>query len=203
MSLKTKQLPLVTAFVVLNYIAFAFVNHLPWQFLQAVDYSEGALLFKSPLIAVAMHLGILILCFIIPSNSKSVIIFWRFKNPLPGCRVFSELAVKDPRIDVKELENRYGRLPIEPKAQNTLWYKIYKEKQNEKIIHSSHGHWLLFREITAISVMFALLLAPISLFVTGGKISFIYAFALMVQYLILRQSAVNAAEQFTCNVLAR
>jgi hypothetical protein len=132
-----------------------------------------------------------------------VIIFWKVKNPLPGSRAFTELALKDPRIDIKELENRYGKLPTEPRDQNALWYKIFKEKQDEKIIHASHGHWLLFREIVVISVMIALLLVPISLFINFGKISTIYAFLVLVQYLILRQVAVNAAERFTCNVLAR
>lgn len=202
-SLKTRNLPLVTAFVVLHYIAFAYVNGLPWQFLQDVDYSKGALLFKNPLIAVGVHVGILILCFIIPVSVKYVFIFWKLKNPLPGCRVFSELAIEDQRIDIKELESKYGKLPTEPREQNTLWYKIYKEKQNEKIIHASHGQTLLLREITVISVMIVLLLVPISLFINFDKISSIYALAMFAQYLILRQAAVNATERFTCNVIAR
>jgi hypothetical protein len=204
MSLKTKNLPSVTAFVVLNYIAFAFVNHLPWQFFKEVDYySESTLLFKNPLIAIGVHLGILILCFIIPTRLKYLIIFWRLKNPLPGSRVFTELVAEDPRIDIKELENRYGKLPTDPKAQNALWYKIYKENEDEKIINSSHGHWLLFREIAVLSAIIVLLLVPISLSINVGKGSIIYVFSMMAQYLILRQAAVNAAERFTCNVLAR
>ena len=202
-SLKTRNLPLVTAFVVLNYIGFAFVNRLPWQFLQEVDYSKGALLFKNPLIAVATHLGILILCFVIPVNLKYMIIFWSLKNPLPGSRVFSELAVEDQRIDIKELEGRYGKLPTEPREQNALWYKIYKEKQNDKIINSSHGQWLLLREMAVLSLIFMLLLIPINLFINFGKIANIYGIILFAQYMIIRQAAINTAERFTCNVIAR
>lgn len=132
-SLKTRNLPLVTAFVVLNYIAFAFVNRLPWQFLQEVDYSKGALLFRNPLIAVATHLGILILCLVIPVNLKYMIIFWRLKNPLPGSRIFSELAVDDQRIDIKDLEGRYGKLPTEPREQKHCGIKFTKKSKTIRL----------------------------------------------------------------------
>lgn len=203
MTLHTRNLPLITAFVVLNYIAFAYVNDLPWQFLKEVKISNEVLIFQNPLIAVGIHLSILILCFVIPVNIKNVIIFWRFKNPLPGCRVFTDLICKDHRIDIKELENKYGKLPIESREQNTLWYKIYKERQNEKIILSSHGKWLLFRECATITLIFMLLLSTMSILISFDKSSSIYSISLIAQYFILRQAAVNAAERFACNVLAR
>ena len=203
MTLNTRNLPLITAFVVLNYIAFAYVNDLPWQFLKEVKITNDALVFQNPLIAVGIHLSILILCFIIPVDIKNIIIFWRLKNPLPGCRVFTELICKDQRIDIKELENRYGKPPNDPREQNVLWYKIYKENQNEKIVLSSHGKWLLFREITSIALMFALLLSPISGLIGCNKTSAIYSILLIMQYIFLRRAAINVAERFTCNVLVR
>lgn len=203
MTLNTRNLPLITAFVVLNYIAFAYINNLPWQFLREVKITNDALIFKNPLIAVGIHLSILILCFIIPGDIKNVIIFWRLENPLPGCRVFTELVCKDHRIDIKELENKYGKLPTNPREQNALWYKIYKEKQDEKIILSSHGKWLLFREIISIALMLVLLLPLISWFIGFNKVSAIYSGLLILQYLLLRQAAINAAERFACNVLTR
>lgn len=203
MTLHTRNLPLITAFMVLNYIAFAYVNGLPWQFLRDVKITNDALIFQNPLIAVGIHLSILILCFILSANIKNVIIFWRLKDPLPGCRVFTELICKDHRIDIKELENRYGKLPTDPREQNALWYRIYKDKQNEKIILSSHGKWLLFREITSIALVFALLLSPISGLISCNKTSAIYSILLIAQYLLLRRAAINAAERFACNVLVR
>lgn len=203
MTLHTRNIPLITAFVVLNYIAFAYVNDLPWQFLRDVEISNDALVFQNPLIAIGIHLSILILCFVIPVDIKNVIIFWRFKNSLPGCRVFTELICKDHRIDIKELETRYGKLPTDPREQNALWYRIYKDKQNEKIILSSHGKWLLFRECAIIALIFMLLLSPVSFFITVDKSSAIYLVSLIAQYFILRQATVNAAERFACNVLAR
>lgn len=203
MTLHTRNLPLITSFVILNYISFAYVNGLPWQFLKEVKISNEALIFQNPLIAVGIHLSILILCFIIPVDIKNVVIFWRLKDPLPGCRVFTELICKDHRIDIKELEHKYGKLPTEPREQNTLWYKIYKERQDEKVILSSHGKWLLFREITIIALILMLLLSPMSLLISFDKSSTIYLALLIAQYFILRQATVNAAERFTCNVLAR
>lgn len=203
MTLYTRNLPLITAFVVLNYIAFAYVNDLPWQFLKEVKISNEALAFQNPLIAVGIHLSILILCFIIPINIKNIIIFWRLKDTLPGCQVSTELIYKDHRIDIKEVEHQYGKLPTEPREQNALWYKIYKEKQDEKIILSSHGKWLLFRECATIALIFMLLLSPMSFLISVDKSLAIYLVSLIAQYFILRQAAVNAAERFACNVLAR
>jgi len=203
MTLNTRNLPLITAFVVLNYIAFAYVNDLSWQFLSVVKIANDVLIFQNPLTAVGIHLSILILCFILPSDIKNVIIFWRLKNPLPGCRVFTEMICKDPRININELENKYGKLPTDPREQNALWYKIYKEKQNEKILLSSHGKWLLFREITSVALIFALLLSPVSGLISCNKISAIYSILLIMQYLLLRRTAINTAERFVCNVLVR
>lgn len=203
MALHTRNIPLITAFVILNYIAFAYINQLPWEFFREVKIDSKGLVLQNPLLAVAVHLSILVLSFVIPVNIKNVIVFWCLKNPLPGCRVFTELICKDHRIDIKELENKYGKLPTDPREQNTLWYKIYKDRQNEKIVLSSHGKWLLFREIASIALIFALLLSPISGVIGCNTASAIYSVLLIMQYLLLRRAAVNAAERFTCNVLVR
>lgn len=203
MTLQTRNIPLITAFVILNYIAFAYVNDLPWQFLHEVKISNEGLVLQNPLLAVGVHLSILVLNFVIPVDIKNVIIFWRLKNPLPGCRVFTELICKDPRVDIKELENKYGEFPTDPREQNTLWYKIYKDRQNEQIVLSSHGKWLLFREIASIALIFALLLSPISGIIGCNTTSAIYSVMLIMQYLLLKRAAVNAAERFTCNALVR
>lgn len=203
MTLKTRNLPIITAFVVLNYILFAIVNGLPWKYLQEVNLSKGALVFHNPFVAVALHLFALFLSYIIPVNLKNIIVFWRIKNPLPGCRVFSALIHRDHRIDIAALESEYGGLPSEPIDENRLWYSIYKVRQNEPIVLSSHGTWLLFRDLTSISAIFLLLLPSMTFAVRTGVGAFAYLGILLLQYLVISQSARSAGNRFTCNVLVR
>jgi hypothetical protein len=94
------------------------------KILKTFILSPGTILFiLSPLISLLIN-GIL------PANWKNIIVFWRFKNPLPGCRAFTILINKDARIDKKKLKKVIGKFPIEPKKQNKLWYKLFKKYEN-------------------------------------------------------------------------
>lgn len=203
MTLKTRNLPLLTAFVAGNYVAFATVNGLPWEFLREIKLTGGILVFENPLVAVALHMAVLLLSYLVPVSIKNTLVFWRIRHPLPGCRAFSVLAQKDSRVDLVALETTHGALPMTPEDQNRLWYRIYKERQNEPIVLSSHGMWLLFRDMTAISLILLILLGTITYSTQGARGSFLYSGFLLVQYLIVSQAARNTGERFTCNVLAR
>jgi hypothetical protein len=53
------------------------------------------------------------------ADTKACLVFLRWHDALPGHRAFSELALRDPRIDVAALEKIHGgRLPTEPGEQN-------------------------------------------------------------------------------------
>ena len=134
---------------------------------------------------------------------KNVIVLWKLRNPLPACRVFTELAQNDPRIDINELREKHGKLPEDPVEQNRLWYKIYESKQNEPIILASHGRWLLFRELGAIALVFLLVSSSASLISSPGTDSAIYSGLLSAQYILLSIAAQNTSKRFACNVLAR
>ena len=203
MTLKTRNIPLLTAFVAANYVVFAVVNNLPWQAFQDVKLAKAGFVLQNPLYAAATHLVVLLLSYLLPVNIKNALVFWRVKHPLPGCRVFSVLAQKDPRIDMVSLERAHGVLPSSPDEQNRLWYRIYKQRQNEPIVYSSHGTWLLFRDLTAISCILLILLPAITYPLQGAPGSLVYSGLLLLQHLILSQAARNAGERFTCNVLAR
>lgn len=203
MTLKTRNIPLLTAFVAVNYVVFAMVNNLPWQIFHDVKLGKGGFVFQNPLWASAAYLAVLLLSYLLPVNVKNALVFWRVKHALPGCRVFSVLAEKDPRIDLVSLERLHGMMPSAQEEQNWLWYRIYKQRQNEPIVHSSHGTWLLFRDLTAISGLLLILLTAITILIQGARSSLLYSGFLLLQYLILSQAARNAGERFTCNVLAR
>jgi hypothetical protein len=74
-----------------------------------------------------------------------------------------------------------------------------------RILNSLKQHNVLLplREITTIALIFIILLSPMSLLISFDKSSTIYSILLIAQYFILGQATINAAERFTCNVLAR
>lgn len=156
---------------------------------------KSILFILSPIISLALS-GLL-------SNPiKEFLVFWKIKNRLPGCRAFSHLIKNDHRINHTELKILAGSFPEDPIEQNRLWYKFYKECENDKIVIGSHKDFLLTRDLCSVSFIFALILLPIGALVFQKyslKIS--YSLFLILQYLILSIAARNFGNRFACNVL--
>ena len=133
---------------------------------------------------------------------KEFLVFWKVKNRLPGCRAFTKFAISDQRIDIHALKNYLGKLPEEPTEQNRLWYKLYKEVGEDKIIMGSHRDFLLSRDLCSISFLFALAAIPLGLFFWEDQHIFsVYMIFMVLQYIIVSVSARNFGNRFVCNVL--
>lgn len=78
------------------------------------------ILSKDGVIAALMPIITVVGNGLLSSKIKASLVFWRFKNSLPGCRVFTDIVDKDPRIDIREFENRFGGLSTKPTEQNRL-----------------------------------------------------------------------------------
>ncbi len=140
---------------------------------------------------------------LIDPDNKARLVFWRWNNPLPGSRAFSHYVHRDPRIDVSALERNVGPFPTEPRAQNALWYKLYKSVEHESAVVDAHRNFLLMRDYAAMSFLLLLgagimgiLLIPSS--TTGGG----YVVLLLAQYLLSRLAAANYGVRFVTTVLA-
>ena len=203
MTIKTKNTPLILGYIVLNYIAFALTNQLPWNFLAIIEITKTGLEFDNPLITIGIHLIGLILCYLFPPSLKHRLVFLRWNNPLPGSRIFTELIQRDQRISKQDLIEKDGELPTIPEQQNQLWYRIYKKKQDDTVILAAHARWLLFRDLLSVS----LILAPISIIltfvITPLPASIVYAISYIILITALWISAINTGNRFACNVLAR
>ncbi|MEM8949246.1 MAG: hypothetical protein AAGA21_14700 [Pseudomonadota bacterium] len=140
---------------------------------------------------------------ILGDKLKSAIVFWRFTNPLPGCRAFTEIAPSDPRIDYVRLKARIGDLPIEPEEQNRVWYRLYRQHENQTSVRDAHGNYLLARELACLSLAFALIF-PVLAFVLGTNvtIAMLYAGVMLAVYLLIAYSGCNYGRRFVANVLA-
>lgn len=158
---------------------------------------------KDGIIATASAFITFILNGIISPNLKAILVFWRIKNPLPGCRVFTKLINNDYRINRSDFIKKYGDLPTEPQAQNQLWYKIYKTNEFHPMIFDSHKNFLISRDLTALSFLF-LIIYTVAIIITDVIIStkLAYLCFLIIQYVIMALVSQHHGNRFTCNCLA-
>ncbi|MBU0607832.1 MAG: hypothetical protein KKI08_08080 [Armatimonadetes bacterium] len=201
-SLKQKNLGYVSAYLILNAVAFLLVNNLP-----TAPGSWGNLLdlekcVKTGTGALGLQLFALLLSYVVPVGIKNVLVFWRVRHALPGCRAFSVYACRDPRVDLQAIERTLS-LPTDPDDQNRIWYGLFKKVENETVVLQAHGRYLLFRDLTAIAALLVPLLAVPTFVLSTGIVPWVYAGLLVGGFLALSLAGRNAGQRFVCDVLAR
>jgi len=137
------------------------------------------------------------------ADTKSRIVFMRWKHPLPGCRAFTRYAQLDSRVDLATLEQAYGPLPKEPREQNVLWYKIYKSVEAEPSVLQVHRNFLFARDYACLALMMVVVLGVAALLKvtsTGAKTT--YVGILFFQFVFAGQAARNHGKRFVLTVLA-
>jgi hypothetical protein len=146
---------------------------------------------------------VLLLTSLLSSEIKAVLVFWRVRNVLPGHRAFSLYAVKDPRVDVERLRAAVGEFPRAPRDQNALWYRLFKKVEADPAVAQAHRHFLLFRDLAALSFLLAVVAPPGLYFVGAGPASVWFALGLFaVQYLATAIAARHNGVGLVGNVLA-
>lgn len=140
---------------------------------------------------------------LLSSDAKDVLVFWRMTETLPGHRAFSVYAPKDARINLDALRRNVGTFPDEAREQNTMWYKLYKKVESDVAVAQAHRHYLLFRDLAALSLLLAPLSALLLYFFGASVASSGLAFALLlVQYAATAVAARHNGVRFVTNVLA-
>jgi hypothetical protein len=176
---------------------FSFINNF---------YSDFIL--QKGFIAAVLSISTFALNGIISSQFKAKLVFWKIENPYPGCRVFTKLIDKDPRIDKTLLINKYKELPTKPESQNSLWYKIYKNHQYDPMVFNSHRNFLIARDLTALSFSFLIIYTVSFVFmyfsfdISNSWIPF-YTIFLISQYIGFSVVARHYGKRFACNVIAK
>lgn len=146
---------------------------------------------------------VLMATMLIPAEGKSAIVFLRIRNILPGHRAFSTYVPRDGRIDAQALRKNVGAFPSDPKEQNKLWYRLYKKVEAEISVTQAHRHYLLFRDLAALSLLLALVSPAVLLFVgLEPSLAAISIGLFIVQYVLSAIAARNSGVGFVCNVLA-
>ena len=150
-SLKDQNRWLIRSYVLLLAAAVA-IGVVGFDELRAFgqDLVTGSLASIAPALVVYVlaSLAAFLLLGLLPSLWRDRLAHLRWKNPLPGARAFTEIGVRDPRVDLSRLEQRFGSLPTTLEIQNQLWYRIYREHQDELSVLDAHRSYLLSRDLT-------------------------------------------------------
>jgi len=155
------------------------------------------------LLAAAGPLVAVFLNDLLPANIKASIVFWRFKDALPGHRAFSKYAEADPRIDVGALKKKIRVIPQSPRDQNTCWYQLFQKHQSNVIVNDAHKRFLLFRDSASLALLI-LMIAGIAALFSGVPLDVqaLLLGGLGAQYFWLAISARNTGIRLVQNVLA-
>lgn len=154
-------------------------------------------------VSAAAPVVVLLLLSLLSSDAKALLVFWRFRETLPGHRAFSVHAVKDSRIDIEALRKNVGEFPEDAKEQNTTWYRLYIKVGNEVTVAQAHRHYLLFRDLAALSLLLAPAASMVLYYLDVRRAVVLGAFVVfLVQYAATAIAARNNGIRLVTNVLA-
>jgi hypothetical protein len=201
--LKAQNTWLLRLFIGVNVAVFLSIAIGQQLTAASIDHFWQPLSTKNGLLAVCFALATIVLNGVLGDLAKARVVFWRWRNPLPGCRAFSVIMLADPRIDVARLRFRLSPIPSDPKEQNAAWYHLYKAHADKQTISEAHRAYLLTRDMAALALLFAVAFST-GAFITaiGWKLATLYSVALVAQYTLIATSARNYGNRFVANVLA-
>lgn len=187
---------------VLNCVVFWAVAVLHAEFSE-ISVLLNSIAIKDGIIGLLAPIAVFVLDGLLSADSKARVAYWRYQNPLPGSRAFSELLERDARADPECLANDWGEFPKDPAEQNRLWYRIYRSFEKEIRVHEAHRAWLFSRDLTGHAVVFLVVFGLGALLgKTPWNIYGPYLLALGTQYLAMMMAARIYGNRFVTTVLA-
>lgn len=155
------------------------------------------------LTTVVIPVVVLLVVNVLSNKMKCVLVYWKRYGWLPGCEVFTKYGLDDPRIDMDALRRNAGPLPTNPGKQNALWYRLYKQVENQPEISEAQRNFLMYRDMAVWSLPF-ILLAPVILYLAGASplAQWLSAGLFVVQYVLTAVSSRHSGIRFVTSVLA-
>ena len=202
--IKSENRKILVGYFLFQIVIFAiFIGHIDFsiigadQFLAQIKKPQGFISLCTAIFMIVME-GIF------PNGLKEFLVFWRFRDRLPGHRSFSHIAPKDPRINMGKLKRLYpDGLPTDPKEQNSEWYLLYAQYRDNPKIYNAHKVFLLTRDLTALTVLFI----PSAIFGhlllgSSSRMVFYHLMFLAALFVVTSLSARNYGHRFVANVLS-
>jgi hypothetical protein len=168
-----------------------------------VDGMSIATLMARGVAAAAAPVIVLLLTSLLSADAKAALVFWRFKDGLPGHRAFSVYVHRDSRINLKVLRQKIGEFPISPREQNAIWYGLSQLVAEDASVLQAHRNYLLFRDLSALSFILGIA-APIVVLLTRGTLATALTVfgVLFAQYVLAAIAGRHNGIRFVTNVLA-
>ena len=86
---------------------------------------------------------------LLPQSFKHKLVFTRYKNELPGCRV-DQLCQKGSRIEYELVSQRWPEVfaeNVDENTRNSRWYQqVYMSVKNSQEVLQAHRSFLLYRD---------------------------------------------------------
>jgi heme A synthase len=200
-SLKDQNNASLVTILIANIAIFAVA--LKTDQLLAADYQEILKQWQALIPAGVGAVLIGVINGLLNTQAKARLVFWRWHDPLPGSRAFSEYVHLDPRIDVAALKLKVGPFATKPNEQNALWYKLYKSVENDPRVLHVHRLFLLTRDYAGIAFMLLIVFGGIGIVeMQTYKTELLYAAALLAQFVASAVAARNYGVRFVNTVLA-
>lgn len=201
--IKSENRKWLIGYLLLHVVVFALFSGL--INFNLIDADQLISKLKNPQSFISLTAAILIIVLegIFKNTLKEFLVFWRFKNRLPGHRAFSHIGVSDPRIDMERIKQLFpDGLPVDPKKQNNEWFRLYREHQDDLQVFHSHKAFLLTRDLTSLTIVF-IPLAILGHFLLGSKPQMLvyHLLILVLLFVVISLSARHYGERFVANVL--
>lgn len=131
---------------------------------------------------------------IISFSTKTKIVF--LGRDLPGYDLM-KIAKRDDILTEEKLINYFDELPDSGKEQNSLWYGIYRDVQNEEKVFQAQKEFLILRDFTYLIFVATILGGILSFFLPVSKVIWFG----VILYPFFGQATYNRAHRFAAIVL--
>lgn len=195
-------------YIIINIIIIVSFSNIKWvDAIKEIYENEFTLKIIYTAIGLpAISIVGLFVFYIIPSNMKEILIFWKVKNRLPSYRWKDSIVKTDSRLNVKKINKKYGK-KLSNEKQHDIWYNAYQRVKDDIVIFNSQKTYLFARDVCIAT----LLLIPIIIieyiiaklyFKIGVTFIIINMGVLVVLYVLLNIICRITANRFVCNVIA-
>lgn len=144
----------------------------------------------------------------LPNSAKHVLVFFRFRNVLPGHRC-KRICEKDSRLSAEHLEKKWPELFVEDmdvSVQNSYWYnKIYSPARNAPEVLQAHRSFLLYRDAASglfILTIGLLIWRVLSNYFLLPSLGVWPLLSLFVIFLLITQAARQSGNRMVVNAVA-
>jgi hypothetical protein len=202
LSLKTQNLPALVAVLLANLALFyGFLLsgslNVPAAFARLTTWQTAV---PGPLTIILV--GIITEQF--SPEMKARIVYWRWRDPLPGARSFSKYGPQDYRVNMNHIRSLVGSLPESGAEQNRVWYQqLYKKVQDQTAVAGAHKKYLFYRDYSAINLFLTIVLPLVCVWHgTALRAILIYFVILVVQFVLVCNAGRASGIRLVKNVMA-